>query len=226
MRFNRVFLRSDAILHINQFVGALVCVLTLASGATAGDISLSLNLEFNTQGDLNSGGAWTVVAKAEERGIAALVVIFLDSSLNFDPNSGFFLSDVFEIQASKVSGLELEIVQGQDLDPNVTLDVGVIGGTFPSAYVDDPDLAILGANPDLGSFTGGVELVTGSFDPGDLPEWITGALAGNLYVDPGAVVTAADNVFITVRHLVPEPASLALLSLAVVGCVLTARRRS
>ncbi len=210
-------------LRNHRFVDALVCVLTLASGATAGNVSLSINLEFNTLGDLSSGGDWTVVAKAEERGIAGVVMRFLDSSLNFDPNTGFFLSDVFEVKQSAVFGLELEIVQGQDLDPNVTLDVGVIGGTFPTAYVDDPDLAILGSNPDLGSFTGGVELVTGSFDPGDLPEWISGAQFANLFVDPGAVVTAADNVFITVRHVVPEPTSLALLSLAVVGCLATTR---
>ena len=50
-------------LRINRFVGALVCVLTLASGATAGDISLSLNLEYNTFGDQSSGGDWTMVAK-------------------------------------------------------------------------------------------------------------------------------------------------------------------
>ena len=151
-------------IRINWFVGALVCVLTLASGATAGNVSLSLNLEYNTFADISSGGTWTVVAKAQERGIDRLVVRFLDSSLNWDPNSGFLLSSVFEVEESNVSGLELEIVQGDDLE-SVTLDVGVIGGTFPSTYVDDPDLAILGSNPDLGSFTGGAELVTGSFDP-------------------------------------------------------------
>ncbi len=43
-------------LRINWFVGALVCVLTLASGATAGDVSLSVNLEYNTFADISSGG--------------------------------------------------------------------------------------------------------------------------------------------------------------------------
>ena len=211
-------------IRINRFVVALVCVLTLASGATAGNVSLSVNLEYNTFAVPSSGGTWTVVAKAEERGIAGTRMVFLDSSLNFDENSGFLLSSVFEVEQSDVDGLELEIVQGDDLT-SITLDVGVIGGTFLSTYVDDPDLAILGSNPDLGSFTGGVELVTGSFDPGDLPEWISGAQVANLFVDPGAVETLADNVFITVRHVVPEPASLALLSLAVVGCLATTRRR-
>ena len=197
-------------IRINRFVSALVCVLTLASGATAGDISLSVNLEYNTFAVPSSGGTWTVVAKAEERGIAGVVMTFLDSSLNFDPNTGFLLSSVFEVEESNVFGLELEIVQGDDLE-SITLDVGVIGGTFPSTYVDDPDLVILGSNPDLGSFTGGAELVTGSFDPGDLPEWISGAQFANLFVDPGAVITFTDDIAITVRHLVPEPSSLVLL---------------
>jgi hypothetical protein len=208
-----------------SFVGALLCALVLASGATAGNLSLSLNLEFNTLGDQNSGGTWTVVAKAEERGIAAVVMRFLDSSLNFDPNTGFFLSDVFEIQVSGLFGLQLEIVEGEDPFFGATLDVGVIGGTFPSAYVDDPDLVLFGVNPDLGSFTGGVELVTGSFDPGDIPEWISGSGAANLYVDPGAVITAAENVFLTVRHIVPEPATFALLGLGLAGAMFLGRRK-
>jgi hypothetical protein len=207
-----------------SFASAILCTLTLASGAAAGDISLSLNLEFNTLGDLNSGGTWTVVAKAEERGIAGVVMRFLDSSLNFDPNTGFFLSDVFEVQASALFGLQLEITEGEDPDAGKTLDVGVIGGTFPSAYVDPPNLVIFGANPDLGSFTGGVELVTGSFDAGDLPQWISGSGAANLYVDLGAVITAAENVFLTVRYSVPEPATIALCGLGL-GSVLLVRRR-
>ena len=209
-----------------SFVCALLGALTLTNGVFAGDISLSLNLEFNTIGDPNSGGTWTAVAKAEERGISAIVLSLVDSSLNFDPNTGFLTPAGFEVESSGTFGLRLEILQADDLsDP--TLDVGVIGGTFPSTYVDDPDLVIFGANPDLGSFTGGVELATGSFDPGDIPEWITGAdeSDGNLFIDASGSVAAADNVFVTVRHVIPEPASLALFSLAVVGCIVTARPR-
>jgi len=206
-----------------SFVGALLCALTLASGATAGDVSLSLNLEFNTLGDLTSGGAWTVVAKAEERGIAGVVMRFPNGSLNFNPVTGFLLSPDFEIKQSGVFGIEFEIVHGDNPELGATLDVGVIGGTYPSTYVDDPDLAIFGANPDLGSFSGGAEVVTGTFDPGDIPSWITAA--GNLYVDPGAVVTAAENVFLTVRHIVPEPATIALFGMGLAGVLISARRQ-
>lgn len=204
-----------------SLVTALLCTLILAGGANAGNVSLSANLEFNTLGDLNSGGTWTVVGKAEDRGIAAVVMRFLDSSLNFDPNTGFFHSAVFEVQQSGVFGLEFEMVQGEDPNSGRTLDVGVIGGTFPSGYVDDPDLVPLGANPDLGSFTGGVELVTGTFDPGDIPEWTQAS--ANLYSSAAGPIVAADNVFLTVRYLVPEPATLALLGAGLAG-VLFVRR--
>jgi hypothetical protein len=205
-----------------SFVGALLCALVLASGATAGNLSLSLNLEFNTLGDQNSGGTWTVVAKAEERGLAGVVMRFPDGSLNFNPATGFLLSPDFEIKQSGVFGIEFEIVHADDPGLGATLDVGVIGGTYPSTYVDDPDLAIFGANPDLGSFTGGAEVVTGSFDPGDIPSWISGA--ANLYTVSGSVA-AAENVFLTVRSIVPEPATFALFGAGVAGVMLLGRRK-
>ncbi len=119
------------------FFGALVCAVALASGASATEISLSLNLEFSNPSDFNSGGTWTVVAKADQRGIAGIVLDLQDPTLNFNPATGFLTPAGFEIEQSATFGLRFEIVQADDLtDP--TLDVGVIGGTFPSTYVDDP----------------------------------------------------------------------------------------
>lgn len=215
---------------MNRFISlsaALLCVLTLAGGtAVGGDISLSVNLEFINPGDFSSGGTWTAVAKAEERGIAGLVMMFEDASLNFNPATGFLTPIGFEVEASAVFGLRLEIVQGDDLvDP--TLDVGVIGGTYPSTYVDDPNLVLLGSNPDLGSFTGGVALATGTFDPSDIPAWFDDGSdfsIGNLFSDAVGTVVAADNVFTTVRYIVPEPSTLVMFGFGL-ALAAVARRR-
>ncbi len=207
--------------RLAAFTFALVCAFS-SQVVTAGDIDLSLNLEFNTLGDLNSGGTWTVVGKSDERGIAGIVFSLENSTVNFNPSTGFLHPEIFDIQNSGLFGLRFEIVEGQFAAP--VLDVGVIGGTWASTYVDDPALAIFGANPDLGSFSGGVDLATGSFDPGVVPTWFSSGFGGNQYVDPGAVVTAANNVFTTVRSVVPEPTTCAMLCIALV-CIPTRKRR-
>ncbi len=195
--------------------------------AGAAEISLSLNLEFNNPVDFSSGGNWTVVAKADERGIAGIVLALENSTLNFDPSTGFLTPASFGVEQSGVFGLRLEIIQGDTLT-NPTLDVGVIGGTFPSTYVDDPNLTLFGANPDLGAFSGGVELATGSFDPGDVPSWFDDGVnfsIGNLF-DNAAAILSFVTVSTTVRFVaIPEPTTLFLLGL---GLTLTmaARRRN
>jgi hypothetical protein len=186
--------------HI-PLVGIVLCALTLPGFVSAATISLSLNLVFNDPSDFSSGGDWTVVAKADEQGIAGIVLALDDSTLNFAPATGFLTPVGFEVENSATFGLRLEIVQGDDLtDP--TFDIGVIGGTYPSTYVDDPYLTLYGANPDLGSFSGGVELATGSFDPNVVPDWYDDGSdfsAGNLFDSTGSVISAI-TVDTTIRY--------------------------
>lgn len=209
-----------------RVLAALLCVGVLSSGASAANVWLSLNLEFNNPADFNSGGTWTAVAKADERGIAAVVLNFVFGSLNFDPLSGFLTPAGFEVEVSGTNGTRLEIVEG-DNPTNRTMDVGVIGGPFPTTYVDDPGLVVFGLNSDLGSFSGGVELATGSFDPGDIPTWIAPGddpgndTAANIYLD--AVSNSVEaNTFVTVRYVVPEPTTILLAGLSLI--VLAVRR--
>jgi hypothetical protein len=208
-------------------VAALLCGTLFAGYAAADNLWLSLNLEFNDPTDFGSGGTWTVVAKADRRGIAGVVMNFVATSLNFNPVTGFLTPPEFEIEQTSISGMNLETVQVDDINVgSPTYDIGVIGGTYPSTYVDDPLLTEFGANPDLGSFTGGIALLTGSFDAGDIPTWWTGAggpADGNLYIGSGVQVVAPD-VFTTVRYVgIPEPASLLLLCGSLMA--LTAMRR-
>jgi hypothetical protein len=205
---------------------ALLCGSFLVGHAQADNLWLSLNLEFNTPTDINSGGTWTVVAKADRRGIAGVVLNFDATSLNFNAATGFLTPSVWTEEESAVSGLRLETTQGDDLTSPV-YDVGVIGGTFPSSYVDDPALVVFGGNPDLGSFTGGVELVTGTFNAGDIPAWWTGVdgpADGNLFTGSGSQLVGP-NVSVTVRaNYIPEPASL-LLACGSVMALAAMRRR-
>jgi hypothetical protein len=211
-----------------MLMAALLCGTLFAGQAQADNLWLSLNLEFNNPSDSGSGGTWTVVAKADRRGLAGVVLDFVAASLNFNPATGFLTPPEFEIEQSSISGMRLEILQGDDIfTGSPVYDIGVIGGTYPSTYVDDPLLTEFGGNPDLGSFTGGIALVTGSFNPGDIPTWWTGAggaADGNLYTGTGFQVVAPD-VFTTVRYVaIPEPASVLLLCGSMVSLAAMRRR--
>lgn len=199
-------------LRSRSVLAALLCAVLLVSHAAADNAWFSLNLEFNQLGNLNSGGTWTVAAKADRRGLAGVVLSFQASSLNFNPATGFLTPSVWNVEQSGVFGLRLETVQGDDLASPV-YDVGVIGGTYPSSYGDDPRLAPLSSNPSLGSFSGGVALATGTFDPGDIPTWWTGPdpTTATLFTGTGTQ-TIDPAIHLTVRHIVPEPTSFALLA--------------
>ena len=82
-------------IRLNNLCRLLVLAATLAiqSRAPAANIWLSLNLEFNTPGDFNSGGIWTVVGKADERGIAAVALEL--TNVNFDLSTGFLTPAIF-----------------------------------------------------------------------------------------------------------------------------------
>jgi hypothetical protein len=193
---------------------ALLCSFLGGSQLWAANAWFSLNLEFNDPADFGSGGTWTVVAKADERGLAAALLALNQTSLNFDPATGFLTPVGFEVEESgNPGGLFLEILEG-DLVFSPTIDVGVVGGTYPSSYVDDPNLIVFGSNPDLGSFSGGVPLATGSFDPGDIPAWYSSgpdSTAANVYLVPNPVNASPATVFTTVRYVgIPEPTSLLL----------------
>lgn len=205
------------------WLAALAAALT-ATTASAASVSLSMNLTFNTPGNSLSGGTWKVVAKADERGLAA-VAMRLDN-INFNA-SGFLAPAGFEVRefaTIPAGGTIIEIVEGDDIFSSKTLDVGVIGGPFPSSYVDAPGLAPYLANPNLGSFTGGVELAGGTFNAGVVPTWVS-ALA-NVFSTGGGQPAIAASVQQTVRTVVPEPATLGLGGMALVALVATARRKN
>ncbi len=199
-------------LRLRFLLAALLCGTLFIGQAVADNAWFSLNLEFNDPTDFGSGGTWTVVAKADERGFAAVILSLTASTVNFNAATGFLTPAGFEVEQSGTFGLRLETVQGDNLS-NPTYDVGVIGGTYPSTYVDNPNLVIFGVNPDLGSFTGGVELVTGTFDAGDIPTWWTGADPTSALVFTGNGTQVIDvTERLTVRYVgIPEPTSILLL---------------
>ncbi|MEM8946099.1 MAG: PEP-CTERM sorting domain-containing protein [Planctomycetota bacterium] len=205
-------------------VCALIGAILTCSVADAANVDLSLNLDFDTPGDLSSGGTWTAVATADENGLTGIV--FLAENVNNDAvasgNSGFA---VFE---SQQVGLVIEVVTGFDATGLLgqIFGVGVPGSSFPSTYVDPVGIAPLAGSPDLGSFTGGVELATGSFDPGAVPALLasSGTLSAgaNIFDITGDVVFATLNL--TVRTVIPEPATMLLLTVGVIGAAAVRRR--
>jgi hypothetical protein len=205
---------------------SFVCVVALtaalaATTASAASLSLSMNLTFNTPGNTLSGGTWKVVGKADERGLAGVAMKL--NNINFNA-SGFLAPAGFEVrqfQTVPAGGTIIEIVEGDDLSSK-TLDVGVIGGPVPSSYVDAPGLAPFMGNPNLGSFTGGVELAAGTFNAGVVPTWVS-ALA-NVFSSAGGQPAITASVQQTVRTVIPEPATLGLAGAALVGLIVVSRR--
>lgn len=205
------------------FLGALICALAASNFAVAQNVDLSLNLDFDTPGDLNSGGTWLAVATADEFGLAGISFLLDDANFAGD----FLVPDtVFSVALSQTVGTVIEIVNGSDLVAPV-MGVGVPGSSYPSSYVDPVGIAPLVGSPDLGSFTGGVELATGTFDPGDVPALLasSGTLdaGANIFNASGAAIGATLNL--TVRTVVPEPTTILLLGLGVVSAA-TLRRRA
>jgi hypothetical protein len=194
--------------------------------ASAANVWVSLNLQFNTPGNPNSGGAWTAVAKAEPQGLAGISMYLANA------NFGSFLAPPqLEVRAHTGLGATVSnVVVGDNLDLPLPLGIGVIGSSFPSTYVDPAGIAPFGGSPDFGSFTGGVALATGTFNPGLLPAWTTDGANftdANLFIGPDPPAVDAD-VLLTVRAVrIPEPAAI-WTSGALAGVVFAARgkRRS
>jgi hypothetical protein len=204
---------------------ALAATLAFQTDASAANVWLSLNLDFNTPGDFNSGGTWTTVAKADPQGIAG-VSMYLANATTF---TAFLAPPELDVRMQGTFGAVRNVAVGDDLTPPYPLGIGVIGSSFPSTYVDPPGLVPFGGNPNYGSFTGGVALATGTFAPGVIPDWTTqGPLMNvsdaNVFTGPFPAPVVDADTLLTVRHVVPEPATLCLAGVAV-AMMLVVRRR-
>ena len=202
--------------------GATLCAVATMSVAHAAHVDLSLDLAFNSPSDRTSGGTWTAVVKADQSGLAGLV--FLAEHINNDAAITGEGAAAFEVFQSQQVGIVIEVVAGDNLDPP-TLDVGVIGGSFPTAYVEPAGIVALAGQPDLGSFAGGARIATGTFGA-DLPDLIEAfeflQQGANVFDASGAAIEATLNT--TVRAPIPEPAALALVGIALIGSAVTRRR--
>lgn len=209
-----------------SFLIAVAAMLAASATAVAASVSLSLNLTFNNPHNYSSGGTWFVVGKADERGLAA-VSMHLDN-VNFNPATGFLAPAQFDVRERSVTGIVINIVEGWDPgNPTRPLDIGVIGSPFPSSYVDTPGLTPILGNPSLGSFTGGVALARGTFNPGVVPRWSPGKFNdANIFSNPAGLSRLQAPVLTTVRAIIPEPATLGLGACAMFGVAAVRRRNA
>jgi hypothetical protein len=216
--------RSQAVRVLVAFAATFV----VATDSVAQNAWLSLNLEFNTLNDLNSGGVWTTVAKSDSAGLAG-ISIYLTNATTF---TDFLAPPEFDVRVQGLFGAVRNIVVGDNLVAPYPVGIGLIGSSFPSTYVDPPGLVPLGGYTDLGSFTGGVPVATGTFSPGVIPDWAS--LGGNLsdanvFTGPApAPVANADTVVTvaTVRYTfatVPEPTAISLTLLPAIAAAFARR---
>jgi len=180
------------------FVGSLVCALCFAHEANATTLNVNLDLVFSDPGDVNSGGNWTVSALAGDFGLAGIVFDILPA--NFAGN--FLISNtIFEVQEFDTlggGGMGFEIVTGDNL-ATPTLNVGV------------------------GS---AVDLVTGTFNAGDVPALAN--IGANLFDTNGVLVGVSGQNLTSsaTNNIIPEPTTLILFGIGLIGVVSTSRRRS
>ena len=179
------------------FTGVLACVFCLTSNAEATTLNVNLDLQYSDPGDMSSGGNWTVSALAGDFGLAGITFDILQANFAGD----FLISNsIFEVQDffARGGGMGINIVAGDDLG-SPTLNVGV--GTA-------------------------VDLVTGTFDPGDVPA--LSDIAANLFnASGGAVEVSGQSLTSSVSsNFIPEPAAMALLGMGLFGMAVRDRRRS
>jgi len=180
-----------------MFVCSLVCALSVVQVAGATTLEVNLALDFTDPNDAASGGNWTVSALAGDFGLAGVEFDVVPS--NF---AGTFLisNTIFEAQLSAAdgSGTGFIFALGDDL-VTPTLNVGV------------------------GSSVG---LVTGTFDPGSVPALLN--VEANLFDAGGAVVEVTSPNLTTslTTNFVPEPTTLTLATLCLLGIGYRPRKRA
>jgi hypothetical protein len=197
---------------------AAATMLVSQAPAQAANVWLSLNLQFNTPGDVNSGGTWTTVAKADPQGISGVSMDLANTTFG-----SFLAPPQLDVRFQSGTTTVRNVAVGDDLVPPYPLGIGVIGSSFPSTYVDPVGIVPFGGNPNFGSFTGGVALATGTFAPGVVPNW-TATSDANLFTGPSPAPVAEADTLLTVRHVVPEPATLGLAGVALIGLIAASRR--
>ncbi|QDT70875.1 PEP-CTERM sorting domain-containing protein [Lacipirellula limnantheis] len=204
------------------WLAAVAAMLFSQAPARAANVWFSLNLQFNTPGNVNSGGTWTTVAKADPQGIAAANMYLANTTFG-----SFLAPPQLDVQMQVGTTTIRNIVTGDSLTPPYPLGIGVIGSSFPSTYVDPVGIVPFGGNPNYGSFSGGVALATGTFAPGVIPNWTSSRVSvtdANVFTGPAPAPVMDADTLLTVRWVVPEPATLGLASIAIVGLIAASRR--
>ena len=187
----------------------LLAVVALAPLAEATQIDLSLNLTYSNPIDPTSGGAWEVVAVADEQGLALLG--FSLAGTTGSATSGLPSATVdngadntggFNIFQDVSSNEVLAITAAQAHDPGSLGSGEELGAFYGVGLVSNgqpdtigPALATLSAGVNLpwsaaadpfgrAAFDNAVSVATGSFDAEQTPAF-TGALLGQLYTSIG-----------------------------------------
>jgi hypothetical protein len=202
---------------------ALLATASFQTTASAANVWLSLNLQFASPGNVNSGGTWTAVAKAEPQGLAGVSMYLENTAFG-----SFLAPPELDVRMQAGTTVVRNIGVGDNLDPPYPLGIGVIGSSFPSTYVDPPGLVPFGGYPSYGSFSGGVALATGTFAAGSVPDWTPSGINvtdSNVFTGPSPAAVVDADTLLTVRWNVPEPTTCSLLA-AVAAAAAVMRRRS
>lgn len=215
-------------IHRKNLYAAFLLVLpllALAPPVQAQDLNSWFTIDRFPNPVPGTGGTWRIVGKTTSLGFAGA-----DFSVADTASATIVAPPVLEGRtvAGDVVNRDIDIID--NLVAPIPYGIGVIGGSFPSSYVDPPNL-IVSPNweTNAGSFTGGVVLVEGTYNAGQSPTWttLTASAFGRVFVDPSNADWLPDASIKVVRTaVIPEPAAIALAGIGLLGMFAASRRRS
>lgn len=206
------------------FLFALAMLSLAPAPAEAQNTTAWFTIDRFPNADPSTGGTWRIVGKTNSLGFAGAAF-----SVTNTASATIVAPPELEVRSVTGDVFNRDIDITDNFAAPITYGIGLIGSSFPSSYVDPPNLQVHpNWNPNAGSFTGGVVLVEGTYNGPNLPIWTTDSASafGKVFVNPSnADWLSSKGIKVARTAVVPEPAAAVLACVGLLGTLTAVRRR-